>query len=198
MADEEKKLTFGEFYKQNCSSIPEENKEEWEIVNEFYSGQLQKCNDEKSEYLAGWQRAQADFANYKKDERKHFDDAVKYGIEGIIRDMIGVLDSFDLALRINGKQLFDAKPDSRAEGIEKGIRLIRSQMENLLKQRGVEKIPITSGDPFDPAVMEAMAEVESEQPPGAVAEEIEAGYRLYDKIIRAARVAVSKGKEDKT
>ena len=138
----------------------------------------------RDEYLAGWQRAKADFINYKQDERKHFDDAIKYGVEGIIRDMIGVLDSFDLAIRAFEKSVM----------AEKGMYLIKSQIEDLLKKRGVEKIPIKPGDPFDPAVMEAMAEIESDQPPGTVAEEIEPGYRLYDKILRASRVIVNKGK----
>ncbi len=138
----------------------------------------------RDEYLAGWQRSKADFINYKNDERKHFDDAVKYGIEGIIRDMIGVIDSFDLAMRAFEKS-----------GIaEKGMYLIKSQIEDILKKRGVEKIPVKSGDVFDPVVMEAMAEIGSEQPPGTVAEEIEPGYRLYDKILRASRVIVNKAK----
>ena len=138
----------------------------------------------RDEYLAGWQRSKADFINYKNDERKHFDDAVKYGIEGIIRDMIGVIDSFDLAMRAFEKS-----------GIaDKGMYLIKSQIEDILKKRGVEKIPVKPGDMFDPAVMEAMAEIGSEQPPGTIAEEIEPGYRLYDKILRASRVIVNKAK----
>jgi molecular chaperone GrpE len=138
----------------------------------------------RDEYLAGWQRAKADFINYRQDERKHFDDAIKYGIEGIIRDMIGVLDSFDFAMRTFEKS-----------GIaEKGMYLIKSQIEDILEKRGVLKIPFKPGDPFDPAVMEAVAEIESEQPPGTVAEEIEPGYRFHDKILRASRVIVNKGK----
>ena len=138
----------------------------------------------RDEYLAGWQRSKADFINYKNDERKHFDDAVKYGIEGIIRDMIGVIDSFDLATRAFEKS-----------GIaDKGMYLIKSQIEDILKKRGVEKILVKPGDLFDPVMMEAMAEIGSEQPPGTVAEEIEPGYRLYDKILRASRVIINKAK----
>ena len=139
----------------------------------------------RDEYLAGWQRAKADFANYKKDERKHFDDAVKYGIEGILRDTIGILDNFDLAIRALEK----------SGAAEKGMYLIKSQIEDILKKRGVEKIPIKPGDPFDPVTMETMAEVISEEPVGVVVEEIEPGYRLYDKILRASRVIVSKGEK---
>jgi len=79
--------------------------------------------------------------------------------------------------------------------VEKGIYLIRSQMEDILKKRGLEKIDIKVGDVFDPAMMEAMTEVESDLPHGAVVEEIEPGYRLHEKVLRASRVIVSKGKE---
>lgn len=162
--------------KQNDSAIP--------MLDELKEA-LAAAEKDRDEYLAGWQRAQADFVNYKKDERKHFDDAVKYGIEGIVRDMIGVLDNFDLAICAL----------ERSGNTEKGIYLIRLQVEDVLKKRGIEKIPVKPGNPFDPGVMEAMTEVESEGPPGIVIEEIEPGYRLYDKIIRAARVVVSREKE---
>ena len=52
------------------------------------------------------------------------------------------------------------------------------------------------GDMFDPAMMEAMTEIESDLPHGAVVEEIEPGYRLHEKVLRASRVIISKGKHD--
>ena len=70
--------------------------------------------------------------------------------------------------------------------------LIKSQIEDLLKKRGVEKIPIKPGDRFDAVTMEIMAETVSEEPTGTVVEEIESGYRLYGKILRASRVIINK------
>ena len=158
---------------QNINKIPE--------LDELKEA-LAAAEKARDEYLAGWQRAKADFINYKQDERKHFDDAIKYGIEGIIRETIGILDNFDLAIRTLEKS-----------GVaEKGMYLIKSQIEDLLKKRGVEKIPIKPGDLFDPATMEAMAEIESDESPGTIAEEIEPGYRLYGKILRASRVIINK------
>lgn len=139
---------------------------------------------ERDEYLAGWQRAKADFINYKKEEMAHLQEAVKYGSEDLIKDLISVMDNFDLGLRSMEK----------AGPVEKGIYLIRSQIEDILKKRGLEKIEIKIGDAFDPATMEAMTEIESDQPHGAVVEEIEPGYRLHEKVLRASRVIISKGK----
>ncbi len=144
----------------------------------------EKCKKERDEYLAGWQRAKADFINYKKDEAARLQDIVRYGNEGFIRELITVMDNFDFALRIMEK-------DGQAE---KGIYMIRLQMEDILRRHGVERIQIKAGDDFDPATSEAIAEVEGDLPEGVVVEEIEAGYKLYDKILRPARIKVSKGK----
>jgi len=145
---------------------------------------LAAAEKQRDEYLAGWQRAKADFINYKKDEMAHLQEAMKYGSEDLIKDLISVMDNFDLGLRAMEK----------AGPVEKGIYLIRSQIEDILKKRGLEKIEIKVGDVFDPAMMEAMTEVESDLPHGAVVEEIEPGYRLHEKVLRASRVIISKGK----
>ena len=148
--------------------------------------QLVAAEKERDEYLAGWQRAKADFVNYRKDEMRRFEEMARYGNEGLIKDLLTVLDNFDLGLRAMEKSSKDA-------GMDKGIYLIRSQIEDILKKRGLAKIEIHPGDAFDPAVAEALAEIPSDQPHGVIVEEIESGYRLHDKVIRAARVIVSQG-----
>ena len=139
----------------------------------------QQCD----EYLAGWQRAKADLINYKKDEMHRLQEVSQYGNVGLIRDLITVLDNFDIGLRALEK----------SGPVEKGVYLIRSQIKDILKKRGLEKIVIHPGEPFDPNVAEAMTEVASDKPPGSIVEEIEPGYRLHEKVLRAARVIVSKG-----
>jgi molecular chaperone GrpE len=152
--------------------------------DQVQDSELEELKKQRDEYLAGWQRAKADFMNYKKEEMVHFQEAVKYGSEDLIKDLISVIDNFDLGLRAMEK----------AGPVEKGIYLIRSQVEDILKKRGLQKIEVKVGDLFDPAIMEAMTEVESDLPHGAVVEEIEPGYRLHEKVLRASRVIISKGK----
>lgn len=145
---------------------------------------LKKCEAERNEYLAGWQRAKADFINYKKDELKRLEEVARYGNEKLIEEMISILDSFDLgiaAMEKNGP-------------VDKGIYIIRTQIEDLLKKYGLSRIQVKIGELFDPAVAEVITEEESEMPAGTVIEEIEAGYKLYDRVIRPARVKVSKSK----
>jgi molecular chaperone GrpE len=139
---------------------------------------------QRDEYLAGWQRAKADFINYRKEEMKHLEEVARYGSEDLIKDLISVLDNFDLGLRALEK----------AGPVEKGVYLIRSQIEDILKKRGLAKMDMKPGDPFDPAVAEALSEVEAERPPGTIVEQIEPGYRLHDKVLRPARVIIAKGK----
>lgn len=159
---------------------------------------LAECEKQRDEYLSGWQRARADFLNYKKEEVRRMEDLLRFGTEDMMKDLIGVLDSFDFAIAAM-ENLKSAPTPAGSEsrpisvGIEKGIYMIRSKLEEVLKQRGLERIPMKTGQPFDPLVAEAIAEIESDQPPGTVLEEIESGYRLYDKIVRPARVKVSKG-----
>lgn len=147
---------------------------------------LEKLEKERDEYLNGWQRAKADFANYKKEERERFDEVLKYSGKEMLSELITVMDSFDLALSTLEKN----------GPVEKGIYMIRAQFGDALKKRGLERIACKPGDKFDPAVHEAITEVESDLPAGSIVSEIEAGYKLFEKVLRATRVVVSKDKTD--
>lgn len=144
---------------------------------------LAATEQQRDEYLNGWQRAKADFTNYKRDEMARMKEMAQYGSEDLIKDLIGVLDNFDLGLRTMEK----------AGPVERGIYLIRSQIEDILRKRGLEKVSVKAGDEFDPMIAEAMTEVASDRPVGTIVEEVEPGYRLHDKILRPARVILSKG-----
>jgi molecular chaperone GrpE len=145
---------------------------------------LAETEKQRDEYLAGWQRAKADFINYKKEEIDRLQQVAKYGTEEFIRELIVFLDNFELAIAALEK----------AGPVEKGIYLIRTQVEDILKRRGVERISVKAGDAFDTSFMESVAEIEGTAPPGAVADEIEAGYRVHEKVIRPVRVRLVKEK----
>lgn len=144
---------------------------------------VSECEKQRDEYLAGWQRAKADLINYKREEAKRFEEFAKYHNADFMLELLNVLDNFDLGLAALEKQ----------GSVEKGIYMIRAQMEDVLKKRGLMRLEVKKGDTFDPAMMEAIAEVDSELPEGKVVEEIEKGYRLNDRILRPARVKISKG-----
>lgn len=144
--------------------------------------QLEEMETKSAEYLSGWQRAKADFSNYKKDENARLEDFAKYGNQEILKEFISVLDSFDLAVAALEK----------SGPVEKGVYMIRAQIEDLLKKRGLEKIDVKPDMDFDPNFAEAIAEAESEKTPGKIVDIIEQGYKLNGKVVRPARVVVSK------
>jgi len=143
---------------------------------------LTSCHSERKEYLDGWQRTKADFINYKKDEGKRFEDMARFVAHGLIQDVLPILDSFDLAM---GHWL--------PHEVGKGILLIRSQLLDILKRRGLEEMR-SEGQKFDPVYHEAVSEVESDREEGMIVEEIQKGYLLRGQVLRPARVVLSKGK----
>ena len=152
--------------------------------NEILEERLAQAEREKNEYFSGWQRARADFINYKKDELKRLEEIAKYGLEDLVGELVTVMDNFDLGLAALEK----------SGTVEKGIYMIRSQIDDILKKRGLEKIEVAVGDSFDPRTSEAIVEIETDKPSGLIVEIIEPGYRLNGKILRATRVKISKNK----
>src|SRR3989344_7384391 len=94
--------------------------------------ELDKLKQERDEYLNGWKRAKADLMNYQRDESKRLQDAMKYGMEMVMRDLILVLDSFALA-ETAGKE-------------DEGTKAIRNQLEDILRRQGLEKMKVSPGD----------------------------------------------------
>lgn len=145
---------------------------------------LGQCQKERDEYLDGWKRAKADLINYKKEEAKRFETIVKFSNEALVKDLINVLDSFDLALA--------ALENEKDHKIIKGLYLIKSQLEDILRKNGLEPVVVSVGQQFNPALQMAIASVESDKPSGTVVEEVERGYLLNGKLIRPVRVKVAK------
>lgn len=143
--------------------------------------ELAHCLAAAQEYLNGWQRAKADFVNYKNDEGRRLEDTARFMARSMMQDMLPVLDSFDLALKSYGN-----------EDQQKGILLIRSQLTDALKKRGLEIIFVTPGESFNPEKHEALDAIEAEYPPGSIVEEIQKGYLLQGRVLRPSRVRISK------
>ncbi|MDO8556922.1 MAG: nucleotide exchange factor GrpE [Candidatus Jorgensenbacteria bacterium] len=147
-----------------------------------------KCERERDEYLDGWKRAKADLANYKKDEAQRFVEFTKLSHASFIEDLTSVLDSFNLALK--------SVPEQDAG--YRGLLIIKSQLEDILKRSGLEPIAASPGEKFNPMFHEAVSEVVSPHPEGAIVEEIRKGYLLHGKTLRPTRVVISKGQKQDT
>lgn len=143
---------------------------------------LAACEKARDEYLEGWKRAKADFINYKNEEVARAEALARFANEVILADLLHVLDSFSLA--------HATIPEG--DPAKKGMELIEGQLGDVMRRHGVERVGVKPGDAFNPARHEAVGEIEAGVPPGTVAEEINAGYLLRGKIIRPARVKLSK------
>ena len=131
-------------------------------------------------------RSQADFENYRKRSIREREDAVKYANFSLVEKLVPVLDSFELGL-------LAAKSNEAAAPIVSGMEMVRRQLEDVLHQFGVEGMDAT-GHPFDPNLHEAVAqEPSAEVPEGSVVRQLRKGYRLRDRLVRAALVVVSGG-----
>ena len=155
--------------------------------------QLEECQKLREEYLAGWQRARADFLNYKKEEIERIEEILKYADVGLILKILPILDNFEIAAR----QTFalQNKSSQEKENIDKviqGFLQIKIQLEEFLKNQGVEKIK-SVGEKFDPNFMEVVETVEAKgKASGIVIEEIQKGYKINGRLLRPAKVKVTK------
>ncbi len=148
---------------------------------------LKGCNKEKEEYLAGWQRAKADFINARREEEEKRRDLIKFSEEDIINELLVLTDGFEAAF--NNKELWD-KID---KNWQKGMINLHLQLTNILKNHNV--IPIESiGKLFNPQEYYSIEEiaVDDKDKDGVIIEEIQKGYKLYDKIIRSAKVKIGR------
>ncbi len=160
----------------------EQKKEDVSSQSENSENELAMCKKQCDEYLDGWKRAKADFINYKNDETARMQGLLKFGNESLLYDVLPVFDSFDMGMAV-------LKEDAEAR---KGMNLIRTQLEDVMKRHGLEPIEAPPGTPFDPARHEAIGEMASDIPEGMIAEETKRGYALHGKILRPAKVKIAK------
>ncbi len=151
---------------------------------------FEDCQKKRDEYLAGWQRARADFLNYKKEEMERIGKLLKYANENLILKILPILDNFEKAEK-------EIPEDKKNNQFLEGLLQIKTQFKDFLKNQGIEEIKVV-GKEFDPNFMEAVEVMEpasaeaSAGKSGAILEEIQKGYKLHGKVIRPAKVKVAK------
>jgi molecular chaperone GrpE len=146
--------------------------------------ELEEAYRQADENLDGWQRARAEFSNYKKRiEREKKEERARITGE-IACKYLGVLDDIERALK-------DIPEGSDQGSWVEGIDLIHRKMKNILESEGVELIS-AEGEMFDPNFHEAIAQEESEDhDEGEILEVIQQGYKIGDRVLRPAVVRVA-------
>ena len=144
--------------------------------------EVEKLKAENALLLDRLARMQAEFENFRKRSQREQQEYRGYALADALKQLLPILDSLDRALKTEGMSVAD---------FHSGIELIDRQFHDVLTRLGVEPIA-AQGQPFDPSLHQAIQMVETtEVPDHHVIDELQRGYRLRDRILRAAMVRVA-------
>lgn len=188
--------------RENTEDLEELAREaaEWEQASDEASQaeseelkKLQEALDQKTKEAAEAQdkylRTYADFENYRKRMQRDLADFRKYANEQLALELLSVVDHLGLAL----KHAADAGESN--EGLRQGVELVYKQIRDVLEKFGVKSFT-AEGEPFDPAKHDALMQTVTESvPENTVAQVLQEGYLYHDKVLRHAKVSVSKKPE---
>ncbi len=163
--------------------------EEVEEVSELEAlrQELGEAKAQAAEYLDGWQRARAEFANYKKRNEQERQELFKLANSTLITRLLPIFDDFERAFQTLPRNLLSLT------WID-GVALIYRRLQAILDGEGLTPME-TEGQSFDPLVHEAVTYEESaEHQEGQIIGEVQRGYKLGDRVLRPALVRVAKGK----
>src|SRR5215813_1934662 len=152
---------------------------------------ITEAKREAAEFKDKLLRTLAEMENLRKRTEREVLDARLYGIAGFARDVLAVADNMHRALDAIGLELREST-DAKVKALIEGVELTERELLKILERNGVKKFS-PQGEKFDPNLHQAMYEVPtSDQPPGHVAQVIQSGYMLGERVLRPALVAVSK------
>lgn len=157
--------------------VEEENNKDTPIAKKIDETLLQESKEK--EHIEKLQRLQAEFENFRKRAEKERQDNMINANSNLVFQLLKVLDNFELALKHNN---------------DKGVILIYEELNKILEKQGLEVIN-TKGA-FNPKIHEAVIKVEGEKE-GVILEEIQRGYMLNHKLLRASKVKIGKATEKK-
>jgi len=171
---------------------PEEKNtnEEAPVADKEDIGELKQALAEEKEkaesYLANWQRAQADFINYKRRSEQEKEEIGKFANSALMLNLLSVLDDLERAFA-------SIPPNLAKRSWVDGVRLIGRKLQASIEAQGLSPIKAV-GEPFDPHLHEAIRQDKGEE--GIVIEEVQKGYKFHDRVLRPSRVVVGNGEAE--
>ena len=146
---------------------------------------LEQKTEEAAEANEKYLRSYADFENYRKRMQRDQADFKKYANEQMAHELLTVIDHLGLAIK-------HASESGGGEGLQQGVEMVYKQSRDVLEKFGI--VPFKAdGERFDPAMHEAMMQVETgDAPENTVVQVFQDGYRYHEKVLRHAKVGVSK------
>jgi molecular chaperone GrpE len=151
------------------------------------SDPLGEARAEALRFKEQWMRVAADFDNFRKRTRRDLEDAKKSGREELLKDLLPTFDNLERAIH-------SASKAKDVKALADGLSMVMKQFVDTLARTGISRVP-TTGTAFDPAIHEAIQQVETdEHPVGTVVAEVQSGYVHGERLVRAAMVVVAKPK----
>lgn len=150
------------------------------LPGENEPGGTEKLREENTQLFARLQRLQADFDNYRKRVRTEMQDWATHSLCDLVRELLPVIDNLERAKQAAGT----------TEALLAGVELVHRQFIAVLEKYGLNMIE-ACGIQFDPSLHHAIMQVEGAEPENTVVEELQKGYRLKDRVLRASLVKVA-------
>jgi molecular chaperone GrpE len=153
-----------------------------EDIGSAQPSEIEKLKSENALYLDRLARMQAEFDNFRKRNLREQQDFRDYALTATLKQLLPILDSLDRATKVESISI---------EDLRSGVELIDRQFHDVLTKLGVEPI-VAQGQLFDPSLHQAIQMVETDElPDNHVIDELQRGYRLRDRVLRAAMVRVA-------
>lgn len=169
---------------------PKAPEEAFGVVSNQWATQAAQAVETVAQLQDQLLRLRADFDNYRKRQQKEREEAIRFANEGLLQDLLPVLDNFELGMKAT-----DTAQD--AKSIAMGLKMVLTQFQRLLTDVGVKTIDAT-GQAFDPNIHEAVGQCPTtDVPEGTVVEQHRKGYKMHDRLLRPASVIVAQAPAEK-
>lgn len=174
-----------------ASTTSDEDVSELERRIAELESQLAKEHEAATDYMNRWQRTQADFSNFRRRTQQEQERMAQMATAQALGTILPALDSFERA--------FDSLPASmRMYSWIDGVNLVYLQLRTALQAHGIQPVELEPGQPFNPALHEAIGEIETaDHPAGSVAVVIQRGYTVGEMLLRPALVQVARAPQPK-
>lgn len=162
----------------------EKSEKDDDTVTDEKEDQIKVLQDEVNKWKNEYYKVFADMENVKRRMQNEHANSLKFMTQSIVEQMLPIVDNFERSLAVEN-------PSEELKGFLKGYEMIYKQIVTLLENQGVKVIE-TKGKEFDPNYHQAVMTVSDENyKPGMIVEELQKGYMLKDRVIRASLVKVS-------
>ena len=177
-------ISNGEAESQTVGEALEDDSIPLEEKLDLVKAAWEASEEKAAEYLEGWQRAQAEFVNYKKRVTRNQEQFQRDTLGRVVKNYLTIVDDLERALK-------DRPQEGDGSAWAEGIELIYRKMLSLLANDGVKPMDVV-GEMFDPNLHEAVAQIPSEEhESGQIVDVIQTGYLIGDRVLRPAKVAIA-------